>query len=152
MHVGAVLSPGAVAGDVELAELPFLWQFNVVAEVAVVALRRNRSRRWCRSWSSGSRAASLGMLRASSLPRYTGPPRSTCRSLCPSCLPAGGVCHGRCGGNSHRRPMGSMEFHRELETGSTTSQGKKGQYPTWMSPRGNTTGIWDEKGRIITVP
>lgn len=35
MHVGAVFSPRAEAGDVELAEFFLLGQLNVVAEVAV---------------------------------------------------------------------------------------------------------------------
>lgn len=42
MHVGAVLSPGTEPRDVKLAQLSLLRQFDVVAEIAVVSLKRSR--------------------------------------------------------------------------------------------------------------
>lgn len=42
MHVGAVLCPCAVPGDVELAEFSLFRQLNVVAEVAVLTLEEGK--------------------------------------------------------------------------------------------------------------
>lgn len=42
MHVRAVVGSGAEPGDVELAQLLLLWQLDVVAEVAVIALVEGR--------------------------------------------------------------------------------------------------------------
>lgn len=50
MHVGAVLGTRAKARDVELAQLSFLGQLDVVAEIAVVPLEERR-----RSRGQGSR-------------------------------------------------------------------------------------------------
>lgn len=50
MHVGAVLGARAEARDVELAQLAFLRQLDVVAEIAVIPLEE----RW-RSRGQGSR-------------------------------------------------------------------------------------------------
>jgi hypothetical protein len=41
VHVRAVLGPGAETSDVKLAQLAFLWQFNVMAEITVVSLEEN---------------------------------------------------------------------------------------------------------------
>lgn len=38
MHVGAVLSPSTEPRDVKLAQLSLLWQFDVMAKIAVVSL------------------------------------------------------------------------------------------------------------------
>lgn len=37
MHVGAVLSPSTEPCDVKLAQLSLLWQFDVMAKIAVVS-------------------------------------------------------------------------------------------------------------------